>query len=386
MPRILTLKELDSADRPIRGPKTGVRCPLCGHLDTASGGKRGGPLEEKDRLEEPEAPLNRVLGLAAARAPGGEFSRQQPDGDAGDTPGVAAAPVALAGAIVPGVDRFIVMLSAQADVFGVGTTLVVGSMLVVPSCVISCWIVPGGGLGGISGVESGKAAPLVGGPPGVELHTVVDETPTADTGDMVPVVLPTIGVGMVPNGVDDIPVDGIVVAVLPTIDVETVPGMVDGDGTGAAVMEGGGGVGTAGSGGAGTVEPGKSDINDVAGCTDSKSGAVVVDVEEVAGSTGIVVIADVVGDTGVPVVLPAADKEVTGTPGVPGVICPVGVEQVTTVPGVVGSEASGTGANVVTGVPGCVVAENGLGPLSGDVTIAPGVDERPMAVLPMVET
>jgi hypothetical protein len=55
---------------------------------------------------------------------------QQPDGDAGDTPGVAAAPVALAGAIVPGVARFIVMLSAQADVFGVGTTVMDGSMLV----------------------------------------------------------------------------------------------------------------------------------------------------------------------------------------------------------------------------------------------------------------
>ena len=49
----------------------------------------------------------------------------------GDTPGVAAAPVALAGAIVPGVVRFIVMLSAQADVFGVGITAIVGSMLVV---------------------------------------------------------------------------------------------------------------------------------------------------------------------------------------------------------------------------------------------------------------
>ena len=31
----------DSAARPIRGPKTGVRRPLCGHQDTASGGKRG---------------------------------------------------------------------------------------------------------------------------------------------------------------------------------------------------------------------------------------------------------------------------------------------------------------------------------------------------------
>jgi hypothetical protein len=38
--------------------------------------------------------------------------------------------VALAGAIVPGVARFIVMLSAQADVFGVGTTVMDGSMLV----------------------------------------------------------------------------------------------------------------------------------------------------------------------------------------------------------------------------------------------------------------
>jgi hypothetical protein len=68
-------------------------------------------------------------------------SRQQPDGD--DTPGVAAAPVALAGAIVPGVARsFIIVFSAHADVFGVGTTVivgpaVVGSMLVLPSCVIS---------------------------------------------------------------------------------------------------------------------------------------------------------------------------------------------------------------------------------------------------------
>jgi hypothetical protein len=57
------------------------------------------------------------------------FPRQQPDGDAGDTPGVAA-PVALAGAIVPGVAKFIVMLSAQAGVFGVGTTAICGSMLV----------------------------------------------------------------------------------------------------------------------------------------------------------------------------------------------------------------------------------------------------------------
>jgi hypothetical protein len=61
---------------------------------------------------------------------------QQPGG--ADTPGVAAAPVALAGAIVPGVARFIVVLSAHADVFGVGITAIVGSMPVAPSWVTSC--------------------------------------------------------------------------------------------------------------------------------------------------------------------------------------------------------------------------------------------------------
>jgi hypothetical protein len=63
------------------------------------------------------------------------FPGQQPGGD---TPGVAAAPVALAGAIVPGVARFIVMLWAHPDVFGVGTNPVAGSMLVPPSCATSC--------------------------------------------------------------------------------------------------------------------------------------------------------------------------------------------------------------------------------------------------------
>jgi hypothetical protein len=254
--------------------------------------------------------------------------------------------------------------------------------------------VPSGGLLGTSGVESGKAAPLVGGPPGVELHTVVDELPSGDTGNVVPVLLPTIGVGMVPNGVAGIiavdvivVVDGVIVAVLPAMDVETVLGTVDGVGTGVAAMEGGGGAGIVGVGGTGMVEPGIVDMNDVAGCADSKNGAVVpsvVDVEEIAGTADVVGAADVDGID--PVVPPVADTDVTGTAGVPGAICPVGVEQVTTVPGVVGSEARGTGASVVSGTPGWVVAENGLGPLSGDVTIVPGVDERPMAVLPMVET
>jgi hypothetical protein len=60
--------------------------------------------------------------------------------------------------------------------------------------------------------------------------------------------------------------------------------------------------------------------------------------------------------------------------------------QVTTVPGVVGSDANGTGTSVVPRVPGWVTAENGPGPLSGEIRIVPGVVGRPMAVVPMVET
>jgi len=174
--------------------------------------------------------------------------------------------------------------------------------------------VPGGGLLGTSGVESGRAAPLVSGPPGVELHTVVDALPSGDSGDMVPVVLPTIGVGMVPNAVagiiaiDDIDVvDGVIVAGLPGMTVETVPGTVDGVGTDVAVTAGGGAA--VADDDTGIVEPGKSVINDVAGVADSKSGAVVVDVEEVAATAGIVGAADVEGNA-----------EVTGTASVPGVI------------------------------------------------------------------
>jgi hypothetical protein len=255
--------------------------------------------------------------------------------------------------------------------------------------------VPGAGPLGIAGVEGGKAAPLVGGPPGVVLQTVVDELPSGDNGAMVPVVLPTNGVGIVPSGTAGISaVDVIVVvgdttmAVLPVKDVVTAPGAIAGVGMGAAVMEGKGKGGDAGGGGVGTVEPKNVDAKDVAGCADSvSSGAVVllvVDVEEAAGAAGIPGAAETDGI--VPIVPPIAGMELTGTAGVPGAICPVGMEQVTTVPGVVGSDASGTGANVVSGVPGWVVAENGLGPLSGDVTIAAGVDGRPMAVVPMVET
>jgi hypothetical protein len=235
----------------------------------------------------------------------------------------------------------------------------------------------------------------------MELHTVVEELPSGFVGETVPVVVLTIGVGMLPNAAgivaagDIVVVDAVIVAVVPGMDVEAVLGTVDDVGTGTGAMEGAGRGGTAGGCGAGMVVPGKSVMNDVAGCADSGRKGVVVlpmnDVVAVLPTAGdVAVTADIVGaaavDGIVPVVPAIDDREATGTAGVPGVICPVGVEQVTTVPGIVGSEASGIGASVVSGAPGCVVAENGLGPKSGEVTIVPGVDGRPMAVVPMVET
>ena len=213
---------------------------------------------------------------------------------------------------------------------------------------------------------------------------MVEELPSGDTGDTVPVVLTTIDVGMVPSAVDGIVmVDDAIGAVVPGVYVETVPGTIDGAGTGTGAIEGNGGGGTAGGGGAGTFEPANTVRADVSGCCEKVSGAV---------ATGGC--ADVVGaaatDGVVPMVVPVANvggaAAITVVVGVPGVICPVGVEQLTTVPGVAGSEANGTGASVVSGAPGCAVAENGLGPLRGEVTIAAGVDGRPMAVVPMVET
>jgi hypothetical protein len=315
------------------------------------------------------------------------FPRQQPGG--GDTPGVAMAPVAFAGAIIPGVARFIVVLSAHADVFGVGITVVVGSMLVPPSCATTGCIVPGGGAAGICGVESGKAAPLLGGPPGVELHVVAEELPIGLIGAMLPVVVTRIG-GIVPNGETEVIaaagaiVDDVVIVVVPSIDV--LLGTDDDIGTGTGVKEGCGTDGKAGGGGAGMVEPAKTVAADVSGCWENVSGATALPVvgEVLGGSAEIVGAADT---DGIVAAVPAiADMEATGTGDVPGAIWPVGEAQVTTVPGVAASEAGGTGASVVSGAPGSVVAENGLGPLSGEVRIVPGVDESPIAVVPMVET
>jgi hypothetical protein len=223
---------------------------------------------------------------------------------------------------------------------------------------------------------------------------MVEGPPSGVVGETFPVVVMTIGVGMVPNDaagvieVGDMVVDDdVMVVVVPGLDAETALHTVDGVGTGTGIMEGDGRAGNVGGCGAGMVERGKTLVDDVSGCWENVNGAIaipVAGVEEVSGS------ADVVGDAEIDGVIPPVpaidDREGTGTAGVAGVICPDGVEQITTVPGIVGSEARGTAVNVVSRVPGWVVAENGLGPLSGDVTIVPGVDERPIAVVPMVET
>jgi hypothetical protein len=199
----------------------------------------------------------------------------------------------------------------------------------------------------------------------MELQTVVEGLPSVVVGGVFPVVVVTIGVGMVPNGAAGV-----------IIDVGTEPDTVDDVGTGTAATEGDGGVCTTGGSCAGIA------TTETVGTT--MTVLPVAEVEGLAGAVDVVGAADIAGV--IPPVPAIDDREVTGTAGVPGVICPVGVEQVTTVPGIAGSEASGTGANVVSGTPGWVVAENGLGPLSGEVTIVPGVDESPMAVVPMVET
>jgi len=87
-------------------------------------------------------------------------------------------------------------------------------------------------------------------------------------------------------------------------------------------------------------------------------------------------------------VIPDVETPVADTVGVAGtgVGDDDGGAQMTTVPGVVGSEASGTGASVVSGALDTVVAENGPGLLSGEITIAPGTVGRSMAVLPVVAT
>jgi hypothetical protein len=111
----------------------------------------------------------------------------------------------------------------------------------------------------------------------MELHVVVEELPTGVIGAVFPVVVMTLGVGIVPNGEADVIaaagaiVDDVVIVGVPGNDVEI--GTVDDIGTGIAVTEGDGRGGIAGGGGAGMVEPGKTLANDVSGCWENVNGA-----------------------------------------------------------------------------------------------------------------
>ena len=215
-------------------------------------------------------------------------------------------------------------------------------------------MVPGGGLFGIWGVVSGNAALLTEELPGIELHVpVTAELPRGVIGAMVPVVLPVIGAEVIADGPN-----GIGVVLVLAVGATLVPGatMVPG-----AMMVPGGTI----------VPPGRI----VPGGTMVPGGTIVP-------GGAVKAVAPLV--LGVGLAVTGADEVVCV--GNDEVVCADIGEQLTLVPGAVGSEASGTGANVVPGAPGWVVAENGLGPFSGDVTIAPGIDGRPMAVLPMVET
>ena len=212
-------------------------------------------------------------------------------------------------------------------------------------------------MAGTSGVESGKAAPLVGGPPGVELHTTFEGLPSGATGDMVPVVLPLIDVELIVDGPNDIAVVALVLAVDATVvpSATLVPGVV-------------------------TMVPGGS-IVPCGRITIVPCGRAVpsgTSVPGVPNADWLLAPLDVgLAVTGPDEVICVGDAKV---------VCEDTGEQLMLVPGAVGSSASGTGASVVSGAAGWVVAENGLGPLSGEVTIVPGVDESPMAVVPMVET
>jgi hypothetical protein len=110
----------------------------------------------------------------------------------------------------------------------------------------------------------------------MELHTMVEGLPSGSIGGTFPIVVVTIGVGMVPNAAvgvvalgDIVVVDDVIAAVVPGMDAETGLSSVDDVGTGTGAMEGNGRAGGAGGCGAGMVEPGKSDMNDVAGWADN---------------------------------------------------------------------------------------------------------------------
>ena len=92
---------------------------------------------------------------------------------------------------------------------------------------------------------------------------MVEELPSGAVAEMFPIVVITIGVGMVPNAAagaiavgEIVGANAVIVAVALGMDVGRVLMTVDGAGTGTAVTEGDGRGGSAGGCGAGMVVPG----------------------------------------------------------------------------------------------------------------------------------
>jgi hypothetical protein len=104
---------------------------------------------------------------------------------------VFAAPVAFAGAIMVGLARSNETLSLHAAEFGVGMTVVAGSISVLARSSTGDGITPGGGLCGTSLMASGNAAELVNALPGEAVHVLPGlAVPSAGADAIVPVALP----------------------------------------------------------------------------------------------------------------------------------------------------------------------------------------------------
>jgi hypothetical protein len=220
------------------------------------------------------------------------------------------------------------MLSLHAAEFGVGMTVIAGSISVLARSATGDGIAPGGGLSGTSLMASGRDAELVSALPGAVVQVLPGlAVPSGSADPIVPVVLPLnaprIITGIAGGKVSGWPVLEVIGERLVGIDVTLDPGMA----------------------GAPT------------GLTDADGLA-----------EGVVVA----------VTLIAEGERATA----------VG-EQLKLVPGMVGSEASGGEASVVAGAPGTVDGENrltkGPGPPIGDETMAPGVVGIAICVVPMVD-
>jgi hypothetical protein len=222
---------------------------------------------------------------------------------------------------IDGLARSSETLSLHAAEFGVGMMLVFGLMLVSPISAIAADCIVPEG---VLGGMSGVA--------GGRVAALVSALPGADVHELLGAQLP---------GDDDV---GMVPVVLPLIEPRISTGIAGANG--GMVLE----------------------LNGAA-----------VELNIGLAPTGLVVEVGLAETVVVVDVTLITDGEISCVAG----------EQFTIVPGRVGSFANGGVAKVVAGAPGMVAAEkrlvNGLGPVKGDDTIAPGVVCSPIAVVPTVD-